>query len=66
MQAHVVDEHFLKFNALLSHVLVIDDLVGSFCVCCCIKFSFNKQVTSLSVNPNPVVLHDDLLKHSLG
>ncbi len=32
VQAEIVNKHFLQFDALLSHVLVVDHLVWHFCI----------------------------------
>jgi hypothetical protein len=40
VQAHVVHEHFLELYALLTHILVIDNLVGHFCIARGIQLSF--------------------------
>ena len=61
----LVNKHLFQFDALLSHVLIVHDLVRCFRITASIKFCFNQKVASLSVDPQLTVLHYNLLEHRL-
>jgi hypothetical protein len=65
MKSLLVHEHFLELNALISHTLVVRCAIGCLSDALGLNLGLNQEVVSLSVDPNAVVLHNNLLKDTL-
>lgn len=61
----LVHEHFLEFNALISHTLVVRCAIGCLSNALGLNLGLDQEIVSLRVDPNAVVLHYNLLKDTL-
>lgn len=65
MKSLLVHKHFLELNALISHTLVVRCAIGCLSDTLGLNLGLNQEVVSLRVDPNAVVLHNNLLKDTL-
>ena len=61
----LIHEHFLEFNALISHTLVVRCAIGCLSNALGLNLGLDQEIVSLRVDPNAVVLHYNLLKDTL-
>ena len=65
VESLLFNKHFLELNALISHTLVVRRPIGCLSDALGLHLCLDQEVITLSIDPNAVVLHDNLLKDTL-